>query len=288
MPLTASKRVQFLKEIGSRLGAEEWDLIDVTLSQFGCPTQNQWSGAKSTYVMEMAKHADDSTLTELSQHVGYIEEEAPKPGIDPPFWRPRMFRVFISHLSTERAYAAQLQEALLPFGITAFVAHNDIEPTLEWQSQIEAALTTADSLIALLHPQFHESKWTDQEIGFAMGRGLPVFAVRFGQDPYGFVARFQAFTGNGKTVTALAQELFDAYRKNKQTQKRIAEVLVTLFETSPTFASAKTRVGYLEDLTTWDTSFISRIKSALESNSQISDSWGVPERVAALATKWAG
>lgn len=286
MPLKPSQRVSYLKEIGQRLDPEDWSLIDVTLSQFELPTSSSWTGSKSAYVMAMAKDASDPVLTELAQHVGYVVEEAPKPGIDPPFWRPRMFRLFVSHLSSEREVAGQFQEALLPFGISAFVAHNDIEPTLEWQSQIEAALTTADSLVALLHPKFHESKWTDQEIGFAMGRGLPVFAVRFGQDPYGFVGRFQAFTGAKKTATELAEELFDAYRKNKQTQKRMSEVLLTLFEESNSFSNAKRRIGYLEELEVWDASFVPRIRAAVKSNSQVSGSWGVSDRVKDLAKKW--
>lgn len=174
------------------------------------------------------------------------------------------------------------------YGISAFVAHNDIEPTLEWQTQIETALATADSLVALLHPAFHKSNWTDQEIGFAMGRGLPVFAVRFGQNPYGFIGRFQGFAGSEKTANELAKELFDSYRKNKQTQKRMAEVLVNLFEDSGSFATARIRIGYLEDLEIWDTAFIPRLEAMMKSNSQISGSWGVPERVQKLTKKWAG
>ena len=197
-----------------------------------------------------------------------------------------MFRLFISHLSSEKVFAAELLEAFLRFGISSFVAHNDIEPTLEWQAQIETALSTADSLVALLHPKFHLSNWTDQEIGFAMGRGLPVFAVRFGQDPYGFIGRFQAFAGHGKTALALSREQFDSYRKNKQSQHRMAEVLVNLFEDSGSFADAKARVGYLEELDVWESGFIPRIEAAAEANSQISGSWGVPERVAALGKKW--
>ncbi len=60
-----------------------------------------------------------------------------------------------------------------------------------------------------MHDGFKESNWTDQEVGFAMGRGLPVFSIRFDQDPYGFIGRFQAFNGNGKTVENLAREIFD-------------------------------------------------------------------------------
>jgi nucleoside 2-deoxyribosyltransferase len=288
MTLSASKRISLLKEISNRLQVEEWPLIDLTLSQFSLPTSETWQGDKYAYVLEMCKTAPDEALIELSQHVGYILEEVPKPGIDPPFWRKRMFRLFISHLSSEKIFAAELQESLLDYGISGFVAHNDIEPTLEWQTQIETALATADSLVALLHPAFHKSNWTDQEIGFAMGRGLPVFAVRFGQDPYGFIGRFQGFAGSGKTADTLAKELFDSYRKNKQTQKRMAEVLMNLFEDSGSFAAAKSRIGYLEDLESWDSSFVPRLGAMLEANSQISGSWGVPERVQKLAKKWAG
>jgi hypothetical protein len=120
-----------------------------------------------------------------------------------------------------------------------------------------------------------------------MGRGLPVFAVRLGQDPYGFIGRFQAFNGNEKPVTEIARELFDSYRKGKQTQRRMAEVLVTLFEESGSFSTAKARIGYLEELEIWEPSFSPRISAASKGNSQISGSWGVPNRVEALTKKWA-
>jgi hypothetical protein len=286
MTLSPSQRIAHLKEIGIRLQEEDWLLIDVTLSQFGLLTSSSWNGSKFEYILEASKKGCDSVLIELAQHVGYISEETPKPGIDPPFWRKGMFRLFVSHLSVQRQLAAKLQEALFRYGISCFVAHNDIEPTLEWQLQIEMALTTSDSLVALLHPGFAQSSWTDQEIGFAMGRGLPVFAVRFGQDPHGFIARFQGFTGSDKTPEILARELFDAYRKNKQTQKRMAEVLLNLFESSSSFLSAKEGVGYLEDIDSWDASFVPRLEAALQSNPQISGAWGVDERVNLLIKKW--
>lgn len=182
--------------------------------------------------------------------------------------------------------AAKLQEALWEFGISSFVAHNDIEPTTEWENQIELALSTCDALVALLHDGFHESKWTDQEIGFAMGRGVPVCSVRFGEMPYGFIERFQAFDGNPKGTEELALEIFDAYRKNKQTQRRMNGILVGLFENSNSFAEAKTRIGYLEGLSVWEPSFAGRILAAIDNNNQIRGSWGVPDRVKQLAIKW--
>ena len=68
----------------------------------------------------------------------------------------------------------------------------------------------------------------------------------------------------------------------------MAEVLVTLFEGSNSFADAKDRIGYLEELEVWDPAFIPRIKAAVTSNSQISGSFHVPGRVNALSKKWGG
>lgn len=224
-----------MKEIATRLAAEEWPLIDVTLKQFLLPWSNEWSGTKEAYVLAMIEAAADQSLIDLAQHVGFQFEKATPPRLDPPFWRKGMLRLFVSHLAAHKVFAGELQQALFQYGICSFVAHSDIEPTLEWQTQIETALATCEVLVALLHEKFHLSNWTDQETGFAMGRGVPAFAVKFGQDPYGFIGRFQAFNGNGKTTGELAREMFDAFRKNKQTQRRMGEVLVRLFEESGSF-----------------------------------------------------
>ena len=232
--------------------------------------------------------ASDEDLIELAQHLGFLLEDPAASHIEPAFWRKGMFRLFISHLAIHKKWASQLQEALLPYGISAFVAHSDIEPTTEWQDQIETALLTCDALVALLHEKFHESKWTDQEVGFAMGRGVPVYSVHFGEAPYGFIGRFQAFNGTKIDPTELAHQIFKAYYKNKQTKKAMSEVLVRLFEQSGSFLEAKARIAYLEELDVWEPTFAKRILSAAESNGQINGSWGVEARVEKLAKKWSG
>ena len=133
MPLSASQRVALIKEIARRLCNEDWSMIDVALEQFGLPTSDQWGSSGEPYVLEMIKRAQDQALIDLALHVGY-HFEASVAGIDPPFWRKGMLRLFISHLAAHREFAKQLQEALLDYGISAFVAHSDIEPTKEWQT----------------------------------------------------------------------------------------------------------------------------------------------------------
>jgi hypothetical protein len=148
MALSPSQRVTLLKEIGIRLAWEEWPLIDLTLAEFGLPIRDNWSGDKSSYVLQMAVSASDDVLSSLAKH---LEFEFTFSNEDPietenSCWREGTLRVFVSHLSANRALAADLQQKLSGFGISCFVAHNDIEPTKEWQREIEAALASCDAL----------------------------------------------------------------------------------------------------------------------------------------------
>lgn len=289
MALTKSQRVKLMRAISANLGAEDdWSVIDATLKQFGLPREDSWTGTKQSYVLRMIEDASDDELVELGEHMGHkVEQQGPPLRSEPTFWQPGMMRLFITHLAKHKVFAAQLQASLLNYGISSFVAHNDIEPAREWQNEIEAALATCDALVALLHEDFHASNWTDQEIGFAMGRGVPVSSVRLGQTPYGFIGRFQAFNGSSKTPADLARELFESYVKNKQTQAKMAEAIVALFEESWSFAAAKANITLLEELTVWSPSFSERIRTAVENNAQVSGSFGVPKRVEALVAKWA-
>lgn len=288
MKLSKSQRIKTIQTIAAFLQKDDWSDIDLVLGQFSFPTHYQWSGDKKDYVVKMISDSKDSDLIELAQHFGmsFDDESIPEPSLNAPYWEEGKLKVFLSHISAEKKQAAEIQEALKPFGMSAFVAHNDIQPTTEWQSEIEIALSTCDLLVALIHPKFFESKWCDQEIGYALGRGVPIFTVGYNAVAHGFVSRFQGFNGTNKHAHQIAKELFEAAIVHKKLQKRMASILIDLFVNSGSFASAKARIFYLEQLTVWDATFSNRIKKASVENSQISGSWGVPEQVDALITKW--
>lgn len=289
MKLTKSQRVKVIQDTANHLDSEDWTTIDLTLKQFGFPTQDQWSSDKKAYIVEMVGDAKDDDLVELGQHFGMeFNGRLPTPDEprETPYWEEGHVKVFISHLTGEREQAAEVQKALDRYRMSGFVAHNDIHPTTEWQIEIETALASCDMLIALIHPDFVKSKWCDQEIGYALGRGIPVFAIRCGADPHGFVGRFQAFNGNGKTPSQIAKEVFEAAIDHKKLQKRMADAVIDLFVSSGGFSTAKERINYVEGLKVWDADYSSRLKKALKNNNQISGSWGVPDRVKAVIKKW--
>jgi len=274
-----SDRTNLITEIGRRLSREEWPIVGMTLRQFGFQeTVNYEGDDRLGYVVFTIESGEDAALLSLTHHLRSWDE-SPRPHVEPTFWQTDNFRLFVSHLASHREFAGNLKGNLLEFGVSAFVAHDDIEPTRKWQDEIETALKTCDGMLVLLHPGFHESNWTDQEIGYGMGRKLLIVAVRFGHDPYGFIGRLQAMEGQGKGTSDLARELFDILCRHPQTRKRIAESLVTRLEKSESFSCTKRTMDLLDKLQYWDSLLSTRARSAVQSNPQVRDAWRVPNRL---------
>ena len=288
MKLSKSQRVKVIQDVAGHLDADEWTTIDLILKQFGFPVSDQWSGDKKNYVIQMIGASKDIDLIELGQHFGmqFGDSSSIEGTVMPSYWQEGQLRVFVSHLTAHREQASNLQTAMSRYGMSGFVAHNDIHPTSEWLIEVETALATCDLLVALIHPNFIHSAWCDQEIGYALGRGLPVFAVQCGADPHGFVGRFQAFSGNGKVPAGIAKEVFEAAMTHKKLRAKMANIIIDLFVNSGSFSLAKERIGFVEKLTLWDPVYSKRIKKAIVDNSQISGSWGVPQQVEKLVSKW--
>ncbi len=98
--------------------------------------------------------------------------------------------VFISHSYEDRKLAGTIKEALARYGVKAFIAHEDIDPTVEWQDAILQALKNCKALIALLTHNFESSKWTDQELGVAVAFGKFIVPISVELVPYGFIGKY--------------------------------------------------------------------------------------------------
>jgi hypothetical protein len=108
-------------------------------------------------------------------------------------WTPPMaIRIFFSHLSARKQEVHELARLLQELGFACFVAHDQIQPSRAWLHEIERALRTCDILVAYVSPKFHESQWTDQEVGWALGRELIAIPVGVdGENPRGFLGSYQ-------------------------------------------------------------------------------------------------
>jgi hypothetical protein len=280
--MKATERLKLMKQIAQKLGDESRNIVNLTLEQFRLPTSRTSRLMPRDYILKKIATADNEVLIDLALHldITFLRDGAAE---NPPFWKNGNLRLFISHLSRKKESASALREALEPMGISAFVAQNDIAPSREWEHEIETALKTCDALVALMEEGFHQSFWTDHEVGFAFGRSLPIIPVNMGEKPYGFIARFQAY--KFQDMPKLAETIFKLLVNDPRTSRKMAEVLVQRFENSKTFAAANANLRLLKRIECWDMGLIERVRESVKVNDQIRGSYDVPEGVTRLLKK---
>lgn len=155
-------------------------------------------------------------------------------------WGNDTFRLFISHLVKDKVFLTELKDELLLRGIVGFVAHKDIKPTKLWQLEIELALCSMQAMVVYLSDGFIESKWTDQEVGWAMGRGVLVLPIKVAINPYGFMGKFQALPGYDADAKALAERIVHELINHPQTHEAMRKALVHAMVNSDSYATSRT------------------------------------------------
>ena len=223
---------------------------------------------------------DDSSLASWRENSGVLIHSSPGMIVTSEdelhrLWIPGYIRLFLSHKSEYKIQSSQLKDALEFYGVSCFVAHEDIEPTKKWQDEIERALFSMDALLALMTDKFSDSRWTDQEIGVAIGRQIPVIPVRLGMDPYGFIGKYQALSGSEKHAKILAKEVYELLWTKAALVSRLTEGLVSRFEESESFNQANELVKYIDKLKNATPELINRLEKALEKNGQVRNAYDV-------------
>lgn len=182
-------------------------------------------------------------------------------------WGNEGYRIFLSHKNEVKKETADLKERLKIFGISGFVAHEDIYPTKEWQDEIENALFSMDAFVALMTEEFHNSIWTDQEVGVAFGRGVPIISVKLGKDPYGFIGKFQALSCPWESAP---KEIVKLLLKHDQ----MLNAYIKAVENCSTYEHGNTLAEILPYIDKLSNQQSNRLISAFNENGQVRDSFG--------------
>jgi hypothetical protein len=186
-------------------------------------------------------------------------------------WREGGFRVFLSHKSENKREASELKGKLNQLGISCFVAHEDIEPTKEWIEEIEKALYSMDALVALITEKFHDSVWTNQEIGFALGRNVLVISLKMGGDPCGFIGKFQALSCSWDSAHI---ELVKRYLKHDRTLDAYIDAYIKAVKKCQHFDEANGLSEILPNITKLSDQQARDLISAFNENDQVRWSHG--------------
>jgi hypothetical protein len=225
--MRASAKIALIDQIGRELQSRyRFDDIDIYLAEYKVqPPKTVTGNSKWVYTKAALQGVPDETIIAIADDLGLDRVRAQHGIIIPPRnWQgATKFRLFISHIAKDKDKAMRLKDCLEPYAISAFVAHEDIHPTLEWQSEIERALHAMDAFLAIHTPGFRDSFWTQQEIGFAVGRGVKIISLKMGEDPTGFISKHQALPRRNRTAEEIAREVGAILSSDDATAQKLVE-----------------------------------------------------------------
>lgn len=183
--------------------------------------------------------------------------------------------VFVSHLSSDKVYANAIKKALGYYGVNSFVAHEDIKPSKPWLEEIKKSLNRSDALVALISRGFASSDWCDQEVGWALGRGIDVIPVSLKVQPHGFAGMIQSISADmdnpRKTVKALIEALRGS--ENANTQIKFNSSIALALCQSGSFAQSGELASRLVEGVAIPKVIKRKLREACEKNGQVKDAW---------------
>lgn len=230
--------------------------------------QYQWDSLEE-YFSRYVSDLDDEIIVAMANEIGgeiISNDTFNQTVVNADCWRSGYFRVFISHLTENKESATHLKNHLAKYGIDCFVAHEDIEPSKLWQTEIEKALASMDLLCAILTPSFYQSKWCDQEVGIALGRAIPTLSIKKGVDPHGFIGKYQAIKAK-TTADAVAKDVFETICKMDSINQKYFSILGKMFLNSKNETEALDWLKLMNKINNFSTDVVDRISSSFSLNS---------------------
>lgn len=278
MSLTPRERFQMIRKMAERVqddGLWPTTNLNILLQQHGLESidlSDSWSSHEAEFA-RIVGTASDETIVSVYATVLDIDEAQARSGASIPddhgLWNEGHVRVFLSHSATEKEFVAEVSRELAVVGVHGFVAHETMQIERPWQAQIEIALRTAEAFVGLVHPRFNESSWCQQELGWANGRGLPVFLVRFGANPDGFAASTQWPSGTGRTSKEVAHEIVAWLERTTDFTDRIVEGLMNELTGASNYYSAQAAAKRIVALGNLTESSWGKLATAFWANDQV-------------------
>jgi hypothetical protein len=298
------ERIRLITQAAESLAARPWPEVQLTLDQFGLDTyepDGRYGPEPLEYCMSQMKGAQDDTLTSL--HDFLLGGDAAPVGarVGDGIWTDLPVRAFLSHIHQERHLVGQVKRWLAElYGITSFVAHDDIHPSKQWREAIKEGLGSCHVFVAFLHDGYHESQWCDQEAGWALARGIPILPVRpsgFDRSKArdGFLEEHQDISldrAGGSVEYWAADQIFQSVLRHSQTREVGVKALAEAFVSSRSFDSTRRFWAMIEAQPVIESEQLRRLEYAVQVNRQVYEAVAgpsgtpVPDLVKALVDKF--
>lgn len=282
--MDVGERIDAIKEIVAAI--EDWDPRDrdLVLRQFDATLDDdiRQHSDRREFITNAVESLYDTTLGNLLAYVRAhpdvnqrAEIAEPEAMTNDPWDGNLYLRLFVSHVAAHKVEVAALKEALAEYGVSGFVAHEDIEENAEWILVIETALQSCDAALAYLTDDFNLSPWIDQEIGYVISRRRPVVAMDVGRDPYGFIARYQSYRPHPEdSAQAKAKRIVEMLLRHDLTSARMARALISRLVNSTGYSMTIELMRTINaEVKVFSAEMVSDLEFALEMNDQVYNSW---------------
>lgn len=266
-----SERIDIIRSLRDELDAMEYEDAELVLAEYGIGSLSleDWQYERWLILGRTLRQASDDDLISLASHFSSEEladagSASTEPGrIEGPL------RLFASHQSNHKQLVSSVARALQRFGVGLFVAHEDIEPDREWKDEILRHLAQADGGVAFLHSEFKTSDWCSQEVGWLLGRGVPVISLKFDIAPYGPLGERQAIPARGRDAADIASDILGVAESRADLLRALASSYVEAMSASPNFSTTDSVWLRLRKLRNLDGVQCERLLEAAETNTQI-------------------
>lgn len=205
-----SKRVRLIQQIRSAMDSMQWDDMDMVLETFGLGAMPE--GPDDFTLTQWLQNGSDADLLALGQHFELSAAADAHETAEASATRatnPGVLLIFASHLSTQRAFVGDVAVGLQAYGVKLFVAHDSIPIDAQWEPEIASALQTCHAGAAFLHKGIHDSYYCMQEIGWLLGRTVPIARLICEEAPKGLLGSKQGINARSMGAEAVAEALVD-------------------------------------------------------------------------------
>lgn len=176
---------------------------------------------------------------------------------------------FLSYSHKDRRLAGLTKECLDSYGFDTFLAHEDLQPSEEWQRTILKRLKNCIVFLPLLTDAFTKSPWTDQETGLAVGLKKIIVPLKVTRNPYGFIGKYQAQLLDRETVDRACWRVVKQLASRSKLASGIKDGTIQMFGESNSFNKAAENARKLKILEPFSNEQLNEIVRVSSRNSQI-------------------
>lgn len=264
------ERVRAIRRVRAALESLDPDEQDLLLDTFeigSIPHDSPWNEPSMT--RWLSQNASDEQLLALAQHLEVLEDSqvptTDASGAD----EPEALYIFASHLSEHRAFLGEVATDLARYGIRLFVAHDSIPMDAPWEKEIVDALNECHAGAAFIHPGLHGSYYCMQELGWMLGRGIPIARLMFDESPRGLLGAHQGRPLLGRSASEVASAIVDWATDHPGLHPHLAASLTAALENSPSYRVTDRIWARLRDLQALTEEQVLRVVRAAELNPQV-------------------